>query len=129
LAQVAVDVALAEILTRSVEQDRFLFAELMAQQARKTRVRTLGHARSIVDREFFFGIVVNQEVLCLQNTPAEVAVFDLILPEVTLCARRCCGNQQRTSGQQSEHPRRDSHFTLSVTCSALTGTTSASPHS
>ncbi len=124
LAQISGHVVLSEVGARPEEDDRLLLPELVVQHPRQAPVRPLGHACAIDDDVLFLGIVVHEEVLGLEHTPAELVVLHLVLAEVHLPF----DPSQRDGRRDGNGHDPQTRVHAEAPCD-LSGTMAASPHS
>ena len=113
-------------VARREQHERLLLAELVVEQPGQARVRALRHARRVIRRGGFLGVVVDDEVFGLELRPLEAVVLDLILPEIVLGAqRRASGHQKREARDESQTPAPDRRH-APIPAPRSSGTSSAS---
>ena len=105
------DIGLLEIGMGSVEDDRDFVAEPVLQYAAQAVIGPLRHPRGIVGRLFLSLVEVNFEVGRGDDFPLEVAVLDLVPPEVIPLGERGRRHGQQAQESQNE-PQPMWHFRL-----------------
>jgi hypothetical protein len=99
-SQVAGDVVLPEVTARRIQHDRLLLAELMAQDRREARVRSLRHSSGVIGGALFGRVVEDLEVLRIQVRPGEPVVLNLVLTEIALSGQRTAAEDGRSECRQ-----------------------------
>ena len=126
--EIAGDVVLPEVGARREEHDRLLLAKLMVEDPGQARVRPLRHARRVIRRGGFLGVVINDEVFGLELRPLEPVVLHLILTEIILGAcRRASGHEKREARDESQTPAPQRRH-APIPAPRSSGTSSASAH-
>ena len=76
------DVGLLKMRMRGVKNERLPATQLVLQQPRQSRVPALSHSRREPDRGFFFGVVIDVEVLGGEDLEIKTLVLDLVPAEI-----------------------------------------------
>jgi hypothetical protein len=66
-----------------IQDDRDLVLELVLVELAEIVVAALRHSRALERRGAFLLVIMNLEVRSLEDLPAEVAVLDLVLTELS----------------------------------------------
>jgi hypothetical protein len=100
-------IRLPEVRAAGIQDERLPSAKLVVEELRQPRVPPLGHPGGHPGRFFFFGVVIDIEVLGRQHTELEGLVLDPVLAEITgLRQRRRVGRGQhggRERDNANEH--------------------------
>ena len=89
------DVGLLEIAVRRVDNERNASSNCVIETALKRIVTLFGVRQRHPPQLFFFGIVIEVDMLAAQHAPIKAAVLNLVLPEVAVLGRQEGGKCDR----------------------------------